>query len=63
MQRCELLKNFLKTPSLSSFVGVILRDGATVEEVRDPINAIIQRLLDHMGQFTDRLIRGEIAVC
>jgi S-adenosylmethionine synthetase len=47
----------------STSVNVILRDGATLGDVRQPISEIIQRRLDHMCHYTDRLIRGGISVC
>jgi S-adenosylmethionine synthetase len=47
----------------STSVNVILRDGATLGDVRQPIGEIVQRRLDHVGQYTGRLIRGEITVC
>ena len=47
----------------STSANVILRDGATIGDVRQPISETIQRRLDHLGQFTARLIAGEVPVC
>ena len=47
----------------STSVHVILRDGATLGDVRDPIREIIERRLNSIGQYTDRLIGGGIPVC
>lgn len=47
----------------STSVNVILREGATLGDVRKPITEIIEGRLDGMGQFTDRLLSGEMPVC
>jgi S-adenosylmethionine synthetase len=47
----------------STSVNVILHEGATLGDVQQPITEIIAGRLDRMGEFTDRLLSGEMPVC
>jgi S-adenosylmethionine synthetase len=59
---CSQIGRPIAAPWATS-VNLVLRDDATLADVRQPISELVQRRLDQVDQFTDRLTRGEIVVC
>ncbi len=48
---------------LSASAHIIPADGVTIEDIREPVTAIIDSELASINHFTERLARGEFGIC